>query len=178
MRQDLSDDVCNSSTPDSRHSKLMPGRDGQRRADRPSALRHHGRSISVTAQSPISLRFELDHLSHAENDTLIRSLFQRLEAAERRIADLEARLGGPGKTPDNSSLPPSKGQKSNKPQKAERGGPRQGSLGRQGGGRPLTLFPDETVTTRTPACAHCQAALCEADQVLHGRYDKIDLPLW
>jgi transposase len=119
----------------------------------------------------------LDHLSHAEKDTLIRSLYQRLEAAERRIATLEARVDGPGKTPDNSSLPPSKGQKPNKPEKAQRGGPRQGSLGRRGGGRPLALFPDETVTTRTPACAHCQAALCEADQVLHGRYDKIDLPL-
>jgi hypothetical protein len=29
----------------------------------------------------------------------------------------------------------------------------------------------------TPARAHWRAALCEADQVLHGRYDKIDLPL-
>jgi transposase len=119
----------------------------------------------------------LDHLSHAEKDTLIRSLCQRLEAAEQRIADLEARLGDPGKTPNNSSLPPSKGQKPNQPEKAKRAGPRQGSLGRQGGGRPLALFPDETVTTKTPACAHCQAALCDADQVLHGRYDKIDLPM-
>jgi transposase len=25
-------------------------------------------------------------------------------------------------------------------------------------------------------CVHCQAALAEADHVLHGRYDKIDLP--
>jgi transposase len=119
----------------------------------------------------------LDRLSHAEKDTLIRSLYQRLETAERRIADLERRLGDPGKTPDNSSLPPSKGQKPNKPEKAKRGGPRQGSLGRQGGGRPLALFPDETVTTKTPACAHCQTALGDADQVLHARYDKIDLPM-
>ena len=44
-------------------------------------------------------------------------------------------------------------------------------------GGPLALFPDETVTTRTPACAHCQATLCEADHVLHGRYDKIDMPM-
>jgi len=43
--------------------------------------------------------------------------------------------------------------------------------------RPLALFPDETITTKAPACAHCQAALTEADQVLHGRYDKIDLPV-
>src|SRR5258707_4644810 len=82
-----------------------------------------------------------------------------------------------GETPDNSSLPPSKGQKPNQPEKAKHGGPRQGSLGRRGGGRPLALFPDETVTTKAPSCAHCRAALTEADQVLHGRYDKIDLPV-
>ena len=54
---------------------------------------------------------DLNHLSHAEKDALIRALWQRLDAAERRIAELEAKLGEPPKTPDNSSLPPSKGQK-------------------------------------------------------------------
>jgi transposase len=29
----------------------------------------------------------LDHLSHAEKDALIRALWERLEAAERRIAE-------------------------------------------------------------------------------------------
>ena len=119
----------------------------------------------------------LDHLSHAEKDALIRALWQRLEAAERRIAELEARLGEPGKTPDTSSLPPSKGQKPNQPEKAKRVGPRQGSLGRTGGGRALVCHPDQTVITKASACAHCHAALTDADQVLHGRYDKIDLPV-
>jgi transposase len=119
----------------------------------------------------------LDHLSHAEKDALIRALWQRLEAAERRIAELEARLAEPGKTPDNSSLPPSKGQKPNQPEKAGRVGPRPGSLGRKGGGRALVCHPDQTVITKAPACAHCHAALTDAHQVLHGRYDKIDLPV-
>ena len=87
---------------------------------------------------------DLSDLSHAEKDALIRALWQRLEAAERRIAELEARLGEPSKTPDNSSLPPSKGQKPNKPETGKRIGPRQGSLGRKGGGRPLACDPDET----------------------------------
>ena len=119
----------------------------------------------------------LDHLSHAQKDALIRALWQRLDVAERRIAELETRLAEPGKTPDNSSLPPSKGQKPNQPDKAKRVGPRQGSLGRKGGGRPLVCHPDQTVITKAPACAHCHAALTDADQVLHGRYDKIDLPV-
>jgi transposase len=119
----------------------------------------------------------LDHLSHAEKDALIRALWQRLEAAERRIAELEARLAEPGKTADNSSLPPSKGQQPNRPEKAKRVGPRQGSLGRKGGGRALVCHPDQTVTAKAPACAHCHAALTDAHHVLHGRYDKIDLPV-
>jgi len=119
----------------------------------------------------------LDHLSHAEKDALIRALWQRLEAAERRIAELEAWLAEPGKTPDNSSLPPSQGQKPNQPEKAKRIGPRQGSLGRRGGGRALSSHPEQTVVTKAPACIHCRVALTEADQVLHGRYDKIDLPV-
>ena len=120
---------------------------------------------------------DLSQLSHAEKDALIRALWERLEIAERRIADLEARLGEPSKTSDNSSLPPSKGQKPNKPEKAKRIGPRKGSLGRKGGGRPLSCDPDETVTAKAVSCLHCQAALTDADQVLHGRYDKIDLPV-
>jgi transposase len=120
---------------------------------------------------------DLNGLSHAEKDALIRALWQRLEAAEQRIAELEAKLGKPSKTPDNSSLPPSKGQKPNKPVKGKRIGPRQGSLGRKGGGRPLACDPDETVTAKAVACAHCQSTLTDANQVLHGRYDKIDVPV-
>jgi transposase len=119
---------------------------------------------------------DLSPLSHAEKDALILALWQRLEAAEQRIAELEAKQSEPTKTPDNSSLPPSKGQKPNQPEQGKRIGPRQGSLGRKGGGRPLVRDPDETVTAKVIACMHCQAALTQADQVLHGRYDKIDLP--
>ena len=115
----------------------------------------------------------LDHLSHAEKDALIRALWQRLEAAERRIDELEARLAKPGKTPDNSSLPPSKGEKPNRPEKTERTGPRKGSLGRKGGGRPLVCHPDERITAKVSACGHCHASLTDARQVLHSRYDHI-----
>jgi hypothetical protein len=106
----------------------------------------------------------LNHLSHAEKDALILAIWAQVQALSARIMELEAKLGDPPKTPDNSSLPPSKGQKPNQPEKARRIGPRQGSLGRKGGGRPLVCEPDETVTAKALACAHCRAALTDADQ--------------
>jgi transposase len=95
----------------------------------------------------------LNHPSHAEKDALIHALWAQVQSLTARVAALESRLGEPGKTPDNSSLPPSKGQKPNKPEKTKRVGPRPGSLGRKGGGRPLACDPDETVTAKPAACA-------------------------
>src|SRR3954468_3263587 len=118
----------------------------------------------------------LSSLSHAEKDALIHALWAQVQALTARVAELEARLNLPWKTPDNSSLPPSQGKKPDRGDKPARRGPRQGSLGRKGGGRLLAEAPDETVTARPSRCAHCQAALDEADQMLAGRFDKVDLP--
>ncbi len=122
---------------------------------------------------------DLSKLSHAEKDALILSLAAQLQAALARIADLEKRLAElppPPKNPDNSSLPPSRGQKANVANKAKRSGPRAGSMGRKGGGRELTANPDETVVARPARCQYCQSELAETDQKLAARYDKIDLP--
>ena len=119
---------------------------------------------------------DLSCLSHDEKDALIRVLWAQVQALTARVAELEARLGEPPKTPDNSSVPPSQGKKPNRDDKPKRKGPRQGSLGRKGGGRPLVENPDETVIARPVCCAHCQAGLDEADQTLAGRYDKVELP--
>lgn len=122
---------------------------------------------------------DLSKLSHAEKDALILTLSARLDAALKLIGELQARIDDltrPGKTPDNSSVPPSKGQKPNRKDKAPRQGPRLGSIGRKGGGRELTAVPDETVICRAARCRYCQSALADADQTLDARYDKIDLP--
>jgi transposase len=58
-----------------------------------------------------------------------------------RVAELEIKLGEPPKTPDNSSVPPSQGKKPNCADKPKPEGPRQGSLGRKGGGRMLVEHP-------------------------------------
>jgi hypothetical protein len=90
---------------------------------------------------------DLSRLNHAEKDALILALWAQVEALTARVAELETTRGEPAKTPDNSSLPPSKGQKPNQPEKTKRIGPRKGSLGRKGGGRPLACEP----TRRSPS---------------------------
>jgi transposase len=119
---------------------------------------------------------DLSRLSHDEKDALIRALWAQVQALTAQVAELDARVGAPPKTPDNSSLPPSAGQKANRSDTPKRTKPRQGSLGRTGGGRALVEHPDETVIARPVCCAHCQAALDAADQRLAARYDKVDLP--
>ena len=133
---------------------------------------------------------DLSSLSHEQKDALIHALWAQVHALRAqvevltsegtrlrsRVAELEAKLGQPPKTPDNSSLPPSQGKKPNRGDKAPRSGPRQGSLGRKGGGRFLAEVPDETVTASPSRCAHCETVLGQADLSLLARYDKVDLP--
>jgi transposase len=127
----------------------------------------------------VSIDLDLSKLSHAEKDALILTLSARLDEALKLIAGLQARideLTRPGKTPGNSSTPPSKGHKPNVADKPKRNGPRNGSIGRRGGGRELTAEPDERVIAHAARCLHCNADLTDADQRLAARYDKIDLP--
>src|SRR4028119_134389 len=79
---------------------------------------------------------DLTSLSHDAKDALIRALWAQVQALTARVAELEAKLGVPPKTPDTSSLPPSQGKKPNRGDRPARTGPRRGSLGRKGGGRP------------------------------------------
>jgi len=88
-----------------------------------------------------------------------------------RVAELEAKLGQPPKTPDNSSLPPSRGQKAN----AEPPATKPQRKGRPGVTRMLTENPDATRRVYAERCA-CGAVLGEAGQELAKEYDHIDIP--
>ena len=80
----------------------------------------------------------LSFLSHDEKDALIRALWAQVQALTARGAELAAKLGEPAKNSANSSQPPSQDEKANCAVKPPRQGPRQGSLGRKGGGRALS----------------------------------------
>ena len=115
---------------------------------------------------------DLSRLSEAEKDALILALLERLEVAERRIAELEAKLTEPPKTPDNSSVPPSRGAKSNTPNRAKRRDRRDGP----GTGRRLAVAPDRTVSFKASQCPHCAAGLDQDAQTLRAVYDRIEVP--
>src|SRR3954454_88892 len=125
---------------------------------------------------------DLSKLNHAEKDTLILALFAQLAAAHKRIAAQDARilalearldeLTRPPKTPDNSSKPPSQGQKQNRPSSSER--PARKS--RPGVGRTLHPDPDQRFDALLPACPKCHAAFPQAVQTPQQVYDRIELP--
>ena len=86
-------------------------------------------------------RDELAKLSKEELIALGLTQSAQIEELTRRIAELEAKLGGPPKTPDNSSTPPSQARK---PNRAERRAAKQ-RKGRPGVFRALALDPDRVI---------------------------------
>ena len=99
-------------------------------------------------------------------------LLAQNKALLARIAELEADRGKPPKTPDNSSLPPSRGQKGNV---AEPTRVNKARKGRPGTARALAENPDATRDIYAERCA-CGAALEEAGQELARAWDHVDLP--
>jgi transposase len=114
---------------------------------------------------------DLSSLDSAAKDALILAQAETIALLTKRIAELEARLGLPLKTPDNSSKPPSQGQKakgeaSSKP----KSNPHKGVA--------RALYPDPTRTRDVLAerCPHCTADVSGTVQVALQRYDRVELP--
>ena len=114
----------------------------------------------------------LDSLSKDELKTLVLALLEQNAALTARVAALEARLAVPPKTPDNSSVPPSRGQKANRPEPPAR----KGRKGRPGVARALSPNPDHTREVFAERCPGCGAVLSADDQPHVHAYDHIDLP--
>lgn len=123
-------------------------------------------------------RPDISGLSHAQKDALIADLMARLaalvrqnEALAARVAELEAKLDQPPKTPDNSSLPPSKGQKASEPVKPKpKANPHPGTH--------RALHPNPTRKLPVFAC-RCQGCGADVSNVLQSpceTYDRIEIP--
>ena len=121
---------------------------------------------------------DFSSLTHAEKDALIATLLERIDAlmAENvalraRVADLEARLGLPPKTPDNSSTPPSHGHKASGEASSKPKG-----KAHAGTHRPLHPNPTAKRDVMAAQCQHCAADVSAVAQTAMQSYDRIEIP--
>ena len=118
---------------------------------------------------------ELRHLSPDEVVVRFRHLEGELATAQARIAELEAELahrGGPPKTPQNSSTPPSKGFKRERPAgEGAKRGPPFGHLGRSR----QRAAPEWVVLCQPTHCAGCGADLAAALQQRVGTSQVVEV---
>ena len=114
-------------------------------------------------------------LALATDDLVALVLAQQaqIEALTAQVADLQARINVPPKTPDNSSTPPSRGEKANRPDHPPK---KQRRRGRPGVARPLAEPPDRVIETTLDACPHCANPLGSAAQPGIHAYDHVELP--
>jgi transposase len=128
-------------------------------------------------------RDDLAELSREELLELVRrqqaELAEREAAIERRdekIRELEGELSQfrrPVKTPENSSVPPSRGQKANRPGgRRRKPGPKRGHVGVSR----VRSAPDVVVVCRPRACDGCGAPLPQTGGRRVGRSQVTDLP--
>ena len=111
-------------------------------------------------------------LAQAEaHDRVVAGLTKQIEALTARVAELEAKLDLPAKTPENSSVPPSKGQKP-----SARAAPKPKAKPHAGAHRPLHPNPTSRREFRAERCQGCGADVSGAVQFACESYDRIEIP--
>ena len=95
----------------------------------------------------------------------------RIEDLVARIAELEAKLGLPPKTPDNSSVPPSKGQKPSGSTP-----PKRKAKPHRGAHRLLHPNPTRTREVLARACQGCGTDVSGVEQSPCETYDRVEIP--
>lgn len=114
---------------------------------------------------------EFSSLSSADKDALIAALLAQNEELRRRLCELEATLGLPPKTPDNSSKPPSHGHKA-----SGEGSSKPKDKPHAGAHRPLHPNPTRLRDVMTTHCQHCAADVSGVMQSGMQSYDRIEIP--
>ena len=112
-------------------------------------------------------------LESLSREALIQLVLAQAELIERltaRVAELEARLGKPPKTPGNSSVPPSKGNKASEP-----GAAKPKSRVHPGSARSLDPEATRTQNVLASSCS-CGCDVSGTTQFACESYDRIDIP--
>lgn len=106
-------------------------------------------------------------LSQAET---IAVLTRQVEVLTARVAELEARLEVPPKTPDNSSTPPSQGRKASQDAASK---PK--SKSHAGAHRPLHPNPTARRDSMATTCQHCGTDVSSVPQIICQACDHIEI---
>ncbi len=101
----------------------------------------------------------------------ISALMRQIEFLTARVGELEAKLGLPAKTPDNSSTPPSQGRKASgevtkKPERKAHTGTH----------RPLHPDPAHKREVMASSCQHCGTDVSSLPQTASEVYDHVEIP--
>ena len=116
-------------------------------------------------------RDTLERLSQDELITLVLAQAAQIAMLTERVAALEAKLGLPPKTPDNSSLPPSKGNKPSLPS-----APKRKAKPHPGAHRLLHSMPTRHRDVRALSCQACGADVSGVEQSPCEVYDRVEIP--
>ena len=113
-----------------------------------------------------------------DKDGMIAVLLARIETLTSanallvaRIAELESKLDQPPKTPDNSSVPPSKGQKA-----SEASTPKPKAKPHSGAHRALHPDPTRRHPVFACRCGGCGADVSQVPQSACETYDRVEIP--
>jgi len=107
----------------------------------------------------------------------VHALWAQVQALLTRVATLEAKSSGTGENPGQFQVcRPRKGQKPNKPESPSVSG-RALQSGPQGRWPPAGLRSRRNSNRQNRRVRALPGCVDGCDQVLHGRYDKIDLPV-
>jgi len=115
-----------------------------------------------------------DTLAQFSKDELIaqiEALTEQIDVLTKRVEALEAELGKPPKTPDNSSVPPSQGHKASGESE-----PKPKAKPHAGSHRPLHPNPTRRRNVRADRCEHCRADVRAVPQAAVHAYDRIEIP--
>lgn len=119
---------------------------------------------------------ELEQLDKEALIELVKLLLGRITTLERQVERSQGKAKPEkevNKTPENSSMPPSQGQKANRAEKAKaKRGPQFGHVGKS----LKRAEPDEIIECRLEACTACGTSLEAAKHWLIGSHQVIDIP--
>jgi transposase len=116
-------------------------------------------------------RADLERLSKEQLIEIVLAQAELIAQLSKRVAELEARLGLPAKTPENSSVPPSQGRKPSVPRRKGRR-----RKGRPGVARALDPEPTSVREVHAACCPHCRGELAAAAQAPCESYDHVEIP--